>query len=59
MEKKPIKVSKCKYDRLCRERFKGYVGVPNDELEEFDAQYKIIGFYAWKLNITHAGRNLC
>ena len=59
MEKKPIKVSKRKYDKLCREHFKGYVGVPNDELEEFDAQYKIIGFYAWKLNITHAWRNLC
>ena len=59
MEKKPIKVSKRKYDKLCRERFKGYVGVPNDEIEEFDAQYKIVGFYAWKLNITHAWRNLC
>ncbi len=27
MEKKPIKVSKRKYDKLCRERFKGYVGI--------------------------------
>ncbi len=44
MEKKPIKVSKRKYDKLCKERFKGYVGILFDEMEEFDEQYKIVGF---------------
>lgn len=56
---KPIKVSKRKYDKLRKERFKGYVGVLFDEMEEFDAQYKIVGFYAWKVNIKRAWRKLC
>lgn len=54
MEKKPIKVSKRKYDKLFKERFKGYVGISFAELEEFDSQYKIVGFYAWKRDIARA-----
>ena len=46
MEQKPIKVSKRKYDKLFKERFKGYVGISFAELEEFDSQYKIVGFYS-------------
>ena len=59
MNKKPIKVSKRKYDKLCKERFKGYVGIPFDELEEFDKQYQIVGFYTWGIKIKRAWNSLC
>ena len=59
INKKPIRVSKRKYDKLCKERFKGCVGIPFDEMEEFDEQYKIVGFYAWRVKIGRTWRSFC